>query len=201
MIHQISGFAEEQLAIVVFGFDHEFNGFLTDFLSNLVDAPGQELAGITFFAGAIPTMLNGSFQVIEKLSLVSFSPAGIATGVTGGAIRTSLNEKAVFIAVRRNANKMEVIFAGFTLCPEPLLRAAEEGNLTRRQGLIDRFLIHISLHQHHSGGGVLYDGREKTVRALGKIQLRNFVWGYQHYLFTLGAQNYLNHLTKHPPYD
>ena len=36
--HQIRCFAEEQIGVIVFGFNHQLYGFLTDFLSNFIDA-------------------------------------------------------------------------------------------------------------------------------------------------------------------
>ena len=41
VIHQIGRFAEKQVAVVVFGFDDELDGFLAYFLRNFIDAPGQ----------------------------------------------------------------------------------------------------------------------------------------------------------------
>jgi hypothetical protein len=41
VIHQVGGFAEKKVAVIVFGFDNEFYGFFAHFLGYFIDAPGE----------------------------------------------------------------------------------------------------------------------------------------------------------------
>ena len=163
VVHQVSSFAEEKVPVVILGFDDEFNGFFTYFLGNSINATGQELAGVAFFARVVPPMLDGAFEVVQEFSLVDFAPTGVCAGMASRAIGAGLYEEAVLVAVGGDADEVEKVLTAFSLSPQALLRTTEEGDFTRFQGFVECFPVHIALHQHHTGVGILYDGGQEAV--------------------------------------
>ena len=166
VVHQIGGLAEEEVAVVVLGLDDELDGLLADFLGDLVDAAGQQLAGVTFVAGVVAAVLHGPFQVVQEVAVVGFVPAGVGAGVADRPGGARLHQQAVAVAVGPDADEFEVVTAGFALGPQALFAAAEEGDPAGGQGMLQGDAVHVTLHEDYAGAGVLHDGGQQPVGGL-----------------------------------
>lgn len=146
MEEEVGGFVEEELGIIVFGFDEEFDGFFADFLGDFVEAFMEEASDVGLFGGEVAALGDGIFEGREDTvgGGIGLVPAGIGTEVAGGAWGAGEDEEGILVAVGMDTDEVEVVTALFAFGPEALFGAAEEGDALGKAGDIEGFLVHVA---------------------------------------------------------
>ena len=80
-----------------------------------------------------------------------------------GAERFDSDQHGVLIAIGGDLLDDQTVAGGFTLQPELVARAAEEGGEAGFDGLPKCLFVHEADHQHAAGGVVLNDGGDEAV--------------------------------------
>ena len=145
--------------------ERSFNTFLADFLGAAANAFLREADGV---AGLVAALDPGGDDLVEVREETHAGGAFIAkaTGraaVTGWARRIHFDEQGIVVAVHPDADDVEEVAGALTLGPETLFGAAEVGHAFGAQRFLQRLGVHVAEHEHLQRGGVLHDGRHKTV--------------------------------------
>src|SRR3546814_20871842 len=82
------------------------------------------------------------------------------------------DEQGVPIAIGTNVLHAKPVTARLALLPEPVLRAAVEGDQAGATGLLKGCIVHIAQHQHLTGIDVLDDGGDQPAMLAPVDRLR-----------------------------
>ena len=98
---QIGGFAPEQVVVIVFGFDDEFNGFLTHLLCNLVHTFFEQTRRVRHIGRVGFPLVNDGLQVVQELRFagIYLLKTRIGTGMANRTGGCGLNKQRIAIAV------------------------------------------------------------------------------------------------------
>ena len=161
VIEHVGGLVDEAFVGAVAGLEAGFECFLAHFLGHAVDAIAEEAGGVGAFGHFLVALVDEVLQLgeeEERAGFVGLSPAGICAGVADRAMRCSLNEEGIVVAIDLDADDIEVVTAGFALGPEALAAAAVEAHAAGFLSSGVGFGIHVAQHEHLAGGRVLNDG-------------------------------------------
>jgi hypothetical protein len=99
---KICGLVKEEFLVIVFGFYHQFHGFLSHFLRYFVDAFGKKPGHIRVVGSCLFAQAYDIFQVNKKIiAMVPFRPAGIRAGMANRSLRPCLDQQGVLVAINR----------------------------------------------------------------------------------------------------
>lgn len=164
VIDQIRSFVDQLFAIVDRGGQRGFHAFLPDLLRDALGAAGVQAGGVRAVRAGVLALRQQLLQLIEERPVAGGRVEATAVAeVAGRADRVGQYQQRVVIAVRRDADHLEEVAGAFTLGPQALLGAREEGDVAALLGGRQRFRRHITQHQHFAGNGVLHDGRHQAV--------------------------------------
>src|SRR5690606_23523812 len=128
------------------GSDHRFGGFLPDFLRDLGQALSTQFINIGSFHRVFIPVADNLFELKKKGSFVVVVKAGGGSPVTGGAGRFGQDQQSVLIAVWIHVDYLQEISAFLPLGPEPVPASGKKRNPVLRNGLYERFAVHIAQH-------------------------------------------------------
>ena len=164
MVHKVGRLVEEEVFVVVFGFDDEFHGFFADLLGYLIDARLKQAGRVGAGFGIIPPVLDDTLQVVQEvLTGIGLVETGIRSRMTGWSRRIHRYQKRILIAVHLYILQVQEIARGFALGPQPVFGAAVEGYFPLGLRFFYGLPIHVTQHKHLLGAGILNDGRNEAV--------------------------------------
>ena len=161
VVEHVGSLVNEAFIRAVAGFQAGFQRFLAHLLGHAVHTIAEQAGGVGPLRHLLVALVDEILQLgkeQQRAGLVHLAPAGISAGVAHRAMRRGLNEQRIVVAIHLDADYIEVVTAGFALCPQALAAAAVKAHAAGFLGLFKGFGIHVAQHEHLAGGGVLNDG-------------------------------------------
>ena len=161
MVEHVGGLVNQALVGAIAGFETGFQGFLAHLLGHAVDTVAEKAGSVGPLGHLLMALVDEILQLSEEQQRAGFillAPAGIGAGVTHRAMRRSLNEQRIIIAIHLDAHHIEEITAGLALGPQALAAAAIEAHAPGFLGPGKGFSVHVTHHEHLARGGVLNNG-------------------------------------------
>ena len=100
------------------------------------------------------------YYMLDKFRFYESTPAVV--NETLEQYFQEFEEQGVIIAIDLDIHEVEEVTTCLALSPKRIARAAPESHLLRLERLGERFLIHVTEHEHILGHGILNNGRYET---------------------------------------
>ena len=177
VVPEVAHLVDDILADVVLRGDDRLDGFLADFLQDLVLALLEEVVRVRALDRVEAAVLDDVVEVVEDFGEVGLllrrhdgdalllpahelaaAEAGIGARVAGDARLMHAHEKRVAVAVVGDLLDLLDVAGCLALLPELLAAAAEEPGVARLERLLEGFLVHVGQHEDlavlllHDGG-------------------------------------------------
>ncbi len=139
---------------------------------------GRKLRIFIYFPG-VEGFFSDKFGFFAGLVFDSAVEAGLVAGMALACVHFHLQNKAILVAIDEYLPDFLEMARLLTFFPEFFSRTGIIHGVARRNGLFERFSIHISNHQYLAGRSVLGDGGDEAVR----IELRGKVEAFFNLFF------------------
>ena len=169
MIGKVGDLAHQLVFVLVLGSDDDFHRLLAHLLRDLIDAAPEEVRRVRTLDGVCLPIVHDALQLPEEGQPALFR---LDDGIVEAAARARMagcarlldpQKNAVPVAVEGRGDDLLHVPARLALLPEALSRAAVIVGIACFKRLLQRFLVHVRLHEHFARRMILRDRTDEPV--------------------------------------